>query len=437
MDKKAVFIIVLFFIIGFYKLIGFHAYGWDESVYVQTSNYIKTLGEHGFLENLRPIMFPILLAPLNSEFLMRLLVLIFATASLFLFYNIAKKNSEYPWIFVFLLAIYPYFFIGSSLIMAEIPAIFFHLLCIYLFLEKKYLYSGFFGFIAFFTRFQFGIYLPILLAAVFIKDRKKTLSFVYGITIGSLLLIANLLLYSNQGLISLVYPMLNQLKDNLSSPNAGYYAHGFFYYFSYLFSWSVFSIASIFGLLSHKKSVFHYLLVIPLAYLLLSAHKETRYLALIAPWIAYFMAYGIIFLYKKIKKIKFNGKLLAVLFVILALLTTSIGSYDESRAFYKAPKELYDKYFFALDNVSNAEILTSTPMIKTDSKIIIGYYNNEYFYQKLQEKQYDYVFYADNSFPYNAELMKLKNETQNYLDSNYDLYLNYYYYANYSIYKKR
>jgi hypothetical protein len=440
MDKKVIFIIVLFFLVGFYKLFGFHSYGWDENVYSQTSNYIKSLGEHGFLENLRPVMFPLLLVPFGSTFLMRLLVLAFSIGCLILFYKIAKKTSEYPWIFVALLALYPYFFIGSNLIMAEIPAIFLHLLCVYLFLEKKYLYSGLFGFIAFFTRFQFGIYLPIILAAVFIKDRKKTLNFIYGLAIGSILLIANLFLYypQTQGLNSLIYPMINQLNDNLASGYVWYYSQGFFYYFIYLFSWSVFSIAAIFGLLSHKKSIFHYLLIIPLAYLALTTHKESRYLALVVPWIIYFMAYGIVFLFKKIRKIKFNGKILACLFVILALLITCIGTYEESKAFYKAPKELYDRYFFALENVTNKTLLTSTPMIKTGSKIVIGYYNENYFYQKLKEREYDYVFYANNSFPCNAKAcFDIKNETESYLNINYELFLNYDYYANYSIYKKR
>ena len=440
MDKKAIFIIAIFFLIGFCKLFGFHPYGWDESVYSQTSAYIKSFGEHGFLENLRPVMFPLLLAPFDSTFLMRLFVLALSIASLFLFYKIAEKNSEYPWIFVFLLAIYPYFFIGSNLIMAEIPAIFFHLLCVYLFLEKKYLFSGLFGFIAFFTRFQFGIYLPILLAAVFIKDRKKTLKFVYGIAIGSVLLLANLFLYYSQthSLSSLIYPMVNQFREILASEYVWYYDKGLFYYFIYLFSWSIFSITAIFGMLSHKKSIFHYLLIIPLAYLTLSVHKESRYLALAAPWIIYFMAHGIVFLFKKIKRIKFNGKILASLFVIIALLTTAIGTYEKSKAFYNAPQELYDKYFFAMENVTNKTMLTSTPMIKTESKIVIGYYNDTYFYQKLGERKYDYVFYADNSFPCNTkECLDFRNEIKGYLDINYELFLSYDYHANYSVYRKK
>ncbi|MBU1854124.1 MAG: glycosyltransferase family 39 protein [Nanoarchaeota archaeon] len=456
--------LVAYFLIQLIGLRGFYSYGWDESVYLHMSNYFKSGGDGGFIENLRPILFSIILIPFShSIFISRLFILVLSVFTLWIFYLIGKKNlnSEFSWVFPVVLAFFPFYYLSSNSILTEIVALFFHALCVYYFFRKKYVFSGLLAMLAFFTRFQFGIYFPILLFGIFLIGTRKNISknvskFILGILIGSPLFFINTYLFyseTNSFFLATVYPLLNQLKDNFFE-YLWYYKQGFFYYLKYLLNWSIFSMFAIIGILflifflvksqfikqeSQNKWLKRNLLLlvfllIPFSYLLFSSHKEIRYLMLVIPWIVYFICFGLIETIKQVKnKLLEKNTILtfALVFIILIVFLGSflLNSFLFIKDVYHAPKAFYDNYLFALQNLSHQNlVLTSFPMIKTYAKIEIGYYNDLYFYEMLSKGNYDYVYYTYNWFPCQENdiwCLNLREDTMNYLENNFDLYTNY------------
>ena len=58
------------------------------------------------------------------------------------------------------------------------------------------------------------------------------------------------------------------------------------------------------------------------------------------------------------------------------------------------------EFYYKLDkHQENNTILVSTPQVSTQAKLTIGYYDDEYYYKKLRESFYDYVYYTQESFP--------------------------------------
>lgn len=450
--------LAVLFIVKFIGLFGFYPYGWDESVYLHTSEYIKSGGSAGLLENLRPLMFPVLLIPFSaSVFFSRLLVLALGIATLWIFYLIGKQNigSKKSWIFPVLIALFPIFFISLSSIMTEIPSLFFHAFAVYLFFRKKYLFAGLASFAAFFTRFSLGIYIPVLfLALLIIESRKQAVKYLLGVVIGFPLLLLNTFLYSAQAsnpFLATIYPILNQLKDHAFSNYIWLYNKGFWFYFHYLFSWTPFVFFAIIGIifllknLNIKKKlndedknniVIFFLFLVPFIYALISPHKEERYLMLVIPWIVYFISYGIIWLMEDMESRLFSakpriGKIVNIIMTALVLLSVFLGI---SGLVFQNPdpvKGFYDNYLFELEDLdSNNKILTAIPMIKTKAKIIPGYRSDNFFYEKLTGEVYDYVYYTSSSFPCRDEdqiCLNLRRETKQYLDKNYHLHKEYFF----------
>jgi len=457
--------LTVFFVVNFVNLFGFYEYGWDESVYLHMSDYIKTGGSEGLMENLRPNLFSFLLIPFSDNFFVsRLFVLVLAIATLWVFFLIGKQclQSKYSWIFPILLAVFPYFFLNSNSVMTEIPALFFHSLSIYFLLKKRHYFSGLFGFLAFLTRFAFGIYLPILLVAIVLRERKSLARFAGGMVTGIPLLLINVFLFFGETknvFFAAIYPILNQLKDHTMSPYVWLYDKGFMFYPNYLFSWSVFSIFAIIGIIFLLRNLMKntekpysenswlvYLLIIPMVYLLVSPHKEARYLMLVVPWIVYFLVYGVIwllrdleeFLLAKKPKLKKALPVIIIFLVFLSVLPSLLGVFVNNT---KPEKEFYTDYLSELDNVGRDKtILTATPMIQTNAQIIAGYNNDKVFYQRLTNQPYDYVYYAAASFPCqenDQSCLSERREIKQYLEENYALYKEGFYFGtDYFIYKK-
>ncbi|MBC8500968.1 MAG: glycosyltransferase family 39 protein [Nanoarchaeota archaeon] len=438
-----IFFLVIYFIIQLFGFKGFYSYGWDESVYMHMSDYIQSGGEIGLMETGRPVIFPIILIPFSqSIFLLRLFILVLSIVTLWIFYLIGKKSldSKLDWLFPALLAVFPFFFITSNSILSEIPTLFFHALCIYFFLNRKYTLSGIFGSVAFLTRFQFGIYLPILFVAIFFFEKKnnwfKHLSrYLLGVFVAIPLLFINVFLFykeTSNFFLAMFYPFISQLTESLVG-YAWFYKESVLFYPQHIFTWTFFSVFVLVGFAflfynKSKKNIFlAFLLIVSFIYLIAYPQKVVRFLMLCVPWIVYFIAYGLIQTFKNIefdKKQLFIGLVLIILFA--NVLTTS---YNRINEFHYAPKEFYNEYLFALENKTEAKIIVAFPMIKTKSKIDIGYYKKGLsMYEKLNKEGYDYIFYSDHWFPCQEEDEKCHNFNKilgNYIHNNYDLYINY------------
>ncbi|MCX6706901.1 MAG: phospholipid carrier-dependent glycosyltransferase, partial [Candidatus Woesearchaeota archaeon] len=449
-------ILALFFVIQLSGLFGFYAYGWDESVYLQMSRNIATGGEHGIMEEIRPLLFPAMLIPFfRSMFASRLLVLMMATTALWLLYLISKEllpDSGIGWLFPALLAIYPAYYINSTSIMTDVPALFFNAFSMLLFLRRRYALSGAAGFVSFMLRPTFAIFLPIMFIALFFIEKRndtirKVISFAAGIASALPLMLLNVyVFYGKTGniLSAAIYPMIIQLKDSTSSPYLWYYGGGAIVYFRDLIAWSLLSVFcaagvmillfrlsripdSKTGLIMRKNLMALAFFIFPTLYLALILKRIfIRYFLFAMPWLVYFMFFGIVGLGSIIKWHDLNRKSRGMLHlaycIIIAVLILSaiINSVSTIRNEYHAPEELYTTYYFALENVSeDSRILTAVPMIKTDAEIVIGYDNDRYFYDKLrQSSDYDYIYYTSNWFPCrqnDSGCLRLRQETKEYL----------------------
>ncbi|PIN87039.1 hypothetical protein COV19_01825 [Candidatus Woesearchaeota archaeon CG10_big_fil_rev_8_21_14_0_10_44_13] len=452
-------------------LSGFYPYGWDESVYLQAGRYIISGGNDGFLENLRPLFFPLMLAPFSySIFMSRLFVLALSIAALWIVYKIAGKHLDptLSWILPVIMAVFPFYYLSSNSILTEIPGLFLHVLCIYLFFEKKYFFSGMTAFLAFFTRFTSGIYLPLLFIGVLFLEKRKDMfrsasMFILGAVVGSSSFLVNTYLFypeTKDVFIATIYPILNQFGFIFTGDE------GLLFYPGYMLRWtvlSVFAIAGIFfilrpfisGLINgektgdplKKKVIVLALALLPFSYLLIAPHKEIRYLIIILPWIAYLMCFGIAetirLIMRNIPK-KRRKTASAAIFIVLAFMSLSmiLDSAALVREFYYAPEQLYDDYYFALKGLPHDnKILTSLPMIQTGARIVIGYYDTGYFYEKLNQDDYDYVYYTTEWLPCAKDdpgCLKIRESTLDNLEKNYALYLNYSFYnSDFLIYSRK
>jgi len=458
-----VFFLLVYFIIQLFGLRGFYSYGWDESVYMHMSDYIQSGGEIGLMETGRPVIFPIILIPFSqSIFLLRLFILVLSIVTLWIFYLIGKKclNSKLSWIFPVALSVFPFYYITSNSVLSEIPTLLFHGLCVYYFLERKYVFSGIFGFLTFFTRFQFGIYLPVLFIAIFFFEKRKELfkyllRFVSGVLIASSLLLFHVYFFYREAgnfFLAIIYPMINQLKESLFG-YVWFYRQSLLYYPEYLFNWSLFSVFIIIGIgflvyyfiklrsvkkknqndLAKKNILLAFLMLVPLSYLLISPQKVFRFLMLNIPWIVYLMCFGLIETINLIKnRLKNRTLYLAIVSIILILFFVPmlVNSVNRINEFHYAPKEFYNEYLFALQDLpSDIKVITTFPMIKTKSRIDIGYYKRGLaLYEKLNENQYDYVYYSDHWLlcqEGDAFCFEFRETMKKYLYDNYNLYMNY------------
>ena len=97
------------------------------------------------------------------------------------------------------------------------------------------------------------------------------------------------------------------------------------------------------------------------------------------------------------------------------------------------------EFYYKLDkHQENNTILVSTPQVSTQAKLTIGYYDDEYYYKKLRESFYDYVYYTQESFPCqenDQKCMRLRTDIVSYLDKHYELYFKLK--EGYLIYRKR
>lgn len=156
---------------------------WDPSVYLQMGKYLFSNGHIGLIEPLRPLAWPLILgaifklgfSPIIGG---KILVILCAIGSIVLIYRIGLKvfDNTTGLIAALFFSFSPtHFYYGNSLY-ADIPASFFGLLSVLLFIEEKYLLSGILISLAFFTKFVYLIAMAIMIGFSFCSSSKKTFS---------------------------------------------------------------------------------------------------------------------------------------------------------------------------------------------------------------------------------------------------------------------
>lgn len=182
-NKELIGLLLLFLIVRGISMLRYHLPFWDEAVYIGIGKYIYSWGGIGLWEDIRPLVFPIVLGffmflkiPLQY---LEIVPIFFSLGTIILTYTVSKRffGKTVGLLSTVFLLITPVFHLYSYYYLTEIPSTFFGLLAIYLFLQSRYFWSGIVAGIAFMTKFPQGLIflaLFILISAEFmIFDKGK------------------------------------------------------------------------------------------------------------------------------------------------------------------------------------------------------------------------------------------------------------------------
>ncbi|MFH1202129.1 MAG: glycosyltransferase family 39 protein [Candidatus Omnitrophota bacterium] len=396
------------------------------------------------LQTVYPFIFPLLLTPIVYFFgynflLMRILILFFGLGSLYLIYWMfrQKKDEEFALLCMLLVGISPILYFYQTIIISEIPYIFFSLLALF-FIESyantdsvlnKYLFiSCGFTIISFFTRMA-GI--SIFLGAffyLFLKKRltikkinflKKVLVFVVicGLPFFSWIIMGHSPVgrsfdYTDQffamkhyddeaGIINFI-DLFSRVKNNFK-----YYANAlvfdqFFIYYKLpaalrnafaLFFMSLF----VFGFLEKliiKKSIFEFYFLFYCLLFLSWPFQEMRFLVPILPFSTYYLVSGLITFASRIKKVSY---LFLVITLSVIILFDFLGLNYISKRFIRITHGQSPVYKWVIKNVPlNSVIIyrfTATMFLLTGRKTILYPWTNSdnRFFRYLRMFNIDYV----------------------------------------------
>lgn len=167
-------------------LMKYHLPVWDEAVYLGMGKYVYSLGQSGLWETIRPPGLPLLVGmlwklKLPYVFFSEVVTVLFGAGAIVLSYLIANKlfNRKAAMLAAALLATSPWFYLYSSYILTEVPSAFLALLSLYLFIRKRYAFSGAAAAIALLFKFPNGLLLAVFAAVIIAHSIIKKLPLKY------------------------------------------------------------------------------------------------------------------------------------------------------------------------------------------------------------------------------------------------------------------
>lgn len=366
--KTMIFFTVLYSIVFLIKLNS--VVWWDEAIYIGMGKYLFSLGKSGLYEVFRPPIVPLINGFLwflgfSKIYFFRLLTMLFSLGVVYSTYLVCKKitDEKTSLIASFLIGLTQVFVFFSSKSLSGIPSTFFALIALYMFFNKKYVFSGLLAGTSFLTRFPQGLIFGVLFLVLiydYVKTKKHQdlIKFVSGFS-----------------LITLPYLVLNQIYlGNALTPfikaqsvimkNLEYYGSGIFYYFKNLFVNNplfLFALPGIYFMDNKRNSnILLLLLVSFFAYFLYLPHKEIRFAIVFLPYLAIITAIGL--------RNIFKDKIIVFLIALLIIATPFVGFFtanvdSESDEYYDFVSEL---------NVSEY-ILSISPVeiLYTDEKVYL------------------------------------------------------------------
>ena len=388
LKQNKVFLALLFvvFLVHLVFFAGFHEILWDSGVYVGMGKFLFSGGSAGLWEHIRPPFWPAVLGllwflGLGSAIFGLILELLLSLGAVVLLYQITKHYFKEP-AALFASAIFSFssifFYLGFHLY-TEVPAVFFVLLSVYLFIRKRFYWSGFAVALAFLSKFPAGMFLLVLLFVLLLdKDIKSSLKLSTGFLIPVIpVLIAYQIVYS-----SAMFPFLEAREVILRVLGCNVLRfRPWWHYFYLIYSENVLNLFAIAGLFAFfvkfKKDKLLPLLclAVPLVYFSQMHCRDYRYLVLFIPFVAMFSSLGIIFLLDKIKSHKKQVFTIVLIAVLGFSVFNGVRFYINKEVVVTNPAA--EGYFRFLEHKDvSGEIWSSNPVVAvyTDAKVDKIYY---------------------------------------------------------------
>jgi len=355
---------------------------WDSAVYIGMGKYIFSFGNAGLWEASRPLILPFILGfiwkvGLSPIIFGKILELLFGVGCIYFTYLVGREIFNYRTgllasVFV---GFTPTFFSASSQLMTGIPSTFFGLTGFYLFIKKRYLYSGLLLGIAFLTRFlQLFIFIFLIIFLIYISKREKLIKNVALIVTGFFIpvipyLILNLLLYYNP-----IYPFILQVFMTRYTGWPWFELLSF--YFIHLFKQNFFVIFALLGtylIIKDKNRTRICVLALFLIFFIFYnsvIHKEIRFAIVFFPYLYLITSYGIFYIINRIK-----NKKLALVILFLGVFFWLLNVTPQFKVY--TFNENYLPYFKYLESVDVSEgIWITNPLyiVESDKKAELIYY---------------------------------------------------------------
>ncbi len=428
------FSLLLLFFLGlciFFILTRHHDIHWDEAVYISMGKYLYSLGTEGLFESIRPLGLPLVLGffwmiGLGEIFVYQTIIFLFALGTLLLVYLLGKElfSFEAGLFAALILVLTPVFFQNSISIMTEIPATFFVLLSLFLFVTQKNPFLiGLAAATAFLFRFPAGLLLPTLFFLLFIRhehSRKKIIDCCF-FAIGSMTALFPFFAFNyfqyrldTATFFDAIFRPLILGGGHAANPAhavSGLWQNTFYYVIELVRNNPLLLLGffgGIFFLFSKEEKRNHCLLFVPLfiffVYFTSIVNKQLRFAVLFLPFLALFtgdvLQRILTFIPGNLKKIMF------CLILFYPLLTFSFfPTLTLVYRFYpQEPLAIENEYYSYFTGYSDVTLLTTEPYFTaySDGLLAHPYYNNltdaAEIYDKYKDDA-DYVVFTSDFYP--------------------------------------
>ncbi len=385
MNRKIAWILILSLLTRIVYLFWDKNIWWDAAVYLAMGEHIATLGQLGYWEPIRPLVWPFLMSysfilGLNPIIWGHIFSTLFSLGCIYMTYEIAKKifDEDTAFLSAMLLSFTWVFFFFNARLYTEIPAVFFGLCAYYFFLKERYFEAGILIAIAFLTKFPMGILL-VILGFFSLKKIQNALWLSLGFILMAIPYFAfNYLAYGSH------IKILIFAQEFLKYAGIWIFQQPWWWYPLALVKENIlflFAVPGMVYVIFKKQYSLVAITVLFLLYLSQMAHKELRFAILLLPFLAILAAYG----YKKTLNQISSFIVIVLLLFIFSFLIESPNTNE------------YFTYFE--DKETTGEILVTHPLTGyyAEQNVTLMYYpwfnssQADYWKEYIPEKQPEYI----------------------------------------------